>query len=92
MTSKIAQDKPNSFALLNGDEAVGRGALEATVKVATSYPGTPATEILETLAEVAKDFGTGYSEGSESSGSGCRGSRHDISVLFGSQGLDLEVK
>ncbi len=57
MTSKIAQDKPASFALLNGDEAVARGALEANVKVAASYPGTPATEILETLAEVSKDFG-----------------------------------
>ncbi len=56
MTSKIAQDKPGTFALLNGDEAVARGAVEATVKVAASYPGTPATEILETLAEVAKDF------------------------------------
>jgi len=46
MTSKIAADKPGSFALLNGDEAVARGAVEATVKVAASYPGTPATEIL----------------------------------------------
>ena len=57
MTSKIAVDKPGSFALLNGDEAVARGAVEATVKVAASYPGTPATEILETIAEVAKEFG-----------------------------------
>ena len=57
MTSKIAADKPGSFALLNGDEAVARGAVEATVKVAASYPGTPATEILETIAEVAKEFG-----------------------------------
>jgi len=57
MTSKIAADKPSSFALLNGDEAVARGAIEAAVKVATSYPGTPATEILETLAEVSKDRG-----------------------------------
>ena len=57
MTSKIAADKPGSFALLNGDEAVARGAVEATVKVAASYPGTPATEILETIAEVSKEFG-----------------------------------
>ncbi len=57
MTSKIATNKPNSYLLLNGDEAVTRGALEAGVKVAASYPGTPATEILETLAEVAKQFG-----------------------------------
>ncbi len=56
MTSKIQVDKPGSFALLNGDEAVARGAVEATVKVATSYPGTPATEILEALAEVGKDL------------------------------------
>ncbi len=57
MTSKIAADKPGSFVLLNGDEAVARGAVEATVKVATAYPGTPSTEILEALAEVAKNFG-----------------------------------
>jgi TPP-dependent indolepyruvate ferredoxin oxidoreductase alpha subunit len=56
MTSKIAADKPGSFALLNGDEAVARGAVEATVKVAASYPGTPATEILEAIAEVSKEL------------------------------------
>ena len=57
MVSKIALNKPNSYFLLNGDEAVARGAVEANVKVAASYPGTPATEILETIAEVAKQFG-----------------------------------
>ena len=56
MTSKIAADKPGRFALLNGDEAVARGAVESNVKVAASYPGTPATEILETIAEVSKEF------------------------------------
>ncbi len=55
MTSKIAVAKPGSYALLNGDEAVARGAIEAGVKVAASYPGTPATEILEALAEAAKE-------------------------------------
>ncbi len=54
MTSKILADKPGSFALLNGDEAVARGAVEATVKVAAAYPGTPSTEILEAIAEVAE--------------------------------------
>ncbi len=57
MAPKIAVDKPNNFILLNGDEAVARGAIEAGVKVATSYPGTPATEILEALAEASKEFG-----------------------------------
>ncbi len=56
MTSKITADKPGSFALLNGDEAVARGAVEASVKVAAAYPGTPSTEILETLAEAAKEL------------------------------------
>ncbi|SYZ71850.1 Indolepyruvate oxidoreductase subunit IorA [Candidatus Zixiibacteriota bacterium] len=37
--------------LLSGNEAVARGALEAGVKLAVGYPGTPSTEILETLAE-----------------------------------------
>ncbi|MDR0797384.1 MAG: 4Fe-4S binding protein [Nitrososphaerota archaeon] len=54
MTSKITENKPNSFLLLNGDEAVARGAVEADIKVAAAYPGTPSTEILETLAQAAK--------------------------------------
>jgi len=36
--------------LISGNEAVARGAWEAGVTVASSYPGTPATEILEALA------------------------------------------
>jgi indolepyruvate ferredoxin oxidoreductase alpha subunit len=35
---------------MSGNEAVARGAWEAGVTVAASYPGTPATEILEVLA------------------------------------------
>jgi indolepyruvate ferredoxin oxidoreductase alpha subunit len=37
--------------LLSGNEAVARGAFEAGVALAASYPGTPSTEILETIAE-----------------------------------------
>src|SRR5512139_2020130 len=36
--------------MLSGDEAVARGAWEAGVAVASGYPGTPSTEILENLA------------------------------------------
>jgi indolepyruvate ferredoxin oxidoreductase alpha subunit len=36
--------------ILSGNEAVARGAWEAGCKVASGYPGTPSTEILETLA------------------------------------------
>ncbi len=35
--------------LLSGDEAIARGAWEAGCHVATAYPGTPSTEILEAL-------------------------------------------
>ena len=40
----------SSLALLSGNEAVARGAWEAGVEVAAAYPGTPSTEILQTLA------------------------------------------
>jgi len=36
--------------LLTGNEAIARGAYEAGVSYASAYPGTPSTEILETLA------------------------------------------
>ncbi len=36
--------------ILLGNEAVARGAYEAGVKVVSSYPGTPSTEITETIA------------------------------------------
>ena len=36
--------------LMSGDQAIARGAWEAGVVFAASYPGTPATEILESLA------------------------------------------
>jgi indolepyruvate ferredoxin oxidoreductase alpha subunit len=37
--------------LLLGDEACARGAYEAGCRVATAYPGTPSTEILEALVK-----------------------------------------
>jgi indolepyruvate ferredoxin oxidoreductase, alpha subunit len=40
--------------IMSGDEAIARGAWEGGVRVASAYPGTPSTEILEAL--------TGYEE------------------------------
>jgi len=37
--------------LMTGNEGVARGAFEAGVHVASAYPGTPSTEILEELAK-----------------------------------------
>ncbi|RMG00633.1 MAG: indolepyruvate ferredoxin oxidoreductase subunit alpha, partial [Nitrospirae bacterium] len=36
--------------LLSGNEAIARGAYEAGVRLAAAYPGTPSTEILESLS------------------------------------------
>lgn len=38
--------------LLNGNEAVAHAARDAGMHLGTGYPGTPSTEILETLADI----------------------------------------
>jgi len=38
--------------LLNGNEAVAHAARDAGMHLGTGYPGTPSTEILETLSEI----------------------------------------
>ncbi|NLV50115.1 MAG: indolepyruvate ferredoxin oxidoreductase subunit alpha [Clostridiales bacterium] len=42
--------------LMSGDEAIARGAWEAGVCVASAYPGTPSTEILENMAQYKDDL------------------------------------
>lgn len=37
--------------LLLGNEAIAYGALSGGLAVATAYPGTPSTEVLETIEE-----------------------------------------
>jgi indolepyruvate ferredoxin oxidoreductase alpha subunit len=41
--------------LFMGNEAIARGALEAGLNVAAGYPGTPSSEIIESLAGVAHE-------------------------------------
>ena len=43
-------DSKENLQLLTGNEAIARAAYEAGVKVATAYPGTPSTEILENIS------------------------------------------
>ncbi|MCK9418829.1 MAG: indolepyruvate ferredoxin oxidoreductase subunit alpha [Nitrospirae bacterium] len=38
-------------AILSGNEAIARGFIEAGGKLAAAYPGTPSTEVLETLSQ-----------------------------------------
>jgi indolepyruvate ferredoxin oxidoreductase alpha subunit len=53
----LAGKKQGEKVLLMGNEAIAWGAIEAGVAVAAAYPGTPSSEILDSLAEVAKDYG-----------------------------------
>ncbi|MEW5763083.1 MAG: indolepyruvate ferredoxin oxidoreductase subunit alpha [Bacillota bacterium] len=46
-----------ALKVLLGNEAIAYGAVEAGVHVATGYPGTPSSEVLGTLAVLAREKG-----------------------------------
>ena len=50
-------DSPGTTLMLMGNEAIARGAIEAGIGFAASYPGTPSSEILPAIASVAKKRG-----------------------------------
>lgn len=54
---EIDIDAPGRTVFLMGNEAIARGALEAGIWFAAAYPGTPSSEILPAIAEVAKRRG-----------------------------------
>ncbi len=56
--SRVVKFIGRMIKLLSGNEALALGAYHAGVRVAAAYPGTPSTEILETLAR----FGDIYAE------------------------------
>ena len=53
----VSSGAKGETALLMGNDAIARGALEAGVRVVAGYPGTPSSEIIQTLAGVASDHG-----------------------------------
>ena len=53
--SHLLEAKAGDRRLLMGNEAIARGALEADISVAAGYPGTPSSDIIESLARVAKE-------------------------------------
>jgi len=55
--SYVEIDESGKRVLLMGNEAIARGAIEAGVNFCSSYPGTPASEIMETLIRTADKFG-----------------------------------
>ena len=55
MTKVLGEE--GTIKVLMGNEAIARGAIEAGVGLVTGYPGTPSTEVIETLIPVAKETG-----------------------------------
>ncbi|MFZ0965390.1 MAG: indolepyruvate ferredoxin oxidoreductase subunit alpha, partial [Candidatus Bathyarchaeia archaeon] len=53
----LLQEKPGKHVLLLGNEAIARGILEAGIGIVTTYPGTPASEIGDSISEIAEDAG-----------------------------------
>ncbi len=54
---RIVSAKAGETLLLLGNEAIARAAVEAGVDLATTYPGTPSSEIGLVLDDVAKEAG-----------------------------------
>src|ERR1039458_20593 len=53
----LTSDAPGRSLFMLGNEAIARGALEAGVQVYAAYPGTPSSEISETLINLSKELG-----------------------------------
>ena len=47
-----ALDKPGEKGVVLGNEGIARGVLEAGIQVASGYPGTPSSEIMEKVHAV----------------------------------------
>jgi indolepyruvate ferredoxin oxidoreductase, alpha subunit len=53
----LTSDAPGKSMFMLGNEAIARGALEAGIQVYAAYPGTPSSEISETLINLSKQSG-----------------------------------
>ncbi|MBU1170024.1 MAG: indolepyruvate ferredoxin oxidoreductase subunit alpha [Proteobacteria bacterium] len=52
---KLLTEKPGEKLLLLGNEAIARGAMEAGLAFAASYPGTPSSEISLNFFQIAQE-------------------------------------
>jgi len=52
---KLLNDSPGEKIMLLGNEAIARGAVEAGVAFATTYPGTPSSEISLNLFQMSQE-------------------------------------
>ena len=53
----LGTDAPGQLVILSGNEAIARGALEAGLGYAASYPGSPSSEVLGSLGALARAGG-----------------------------------
>ena len=53
--SVLIEGQAGERRLFMGNEAIARGALEAGVNVVAGYPGTPSSEIIGNLADIARE-------------------------------------
>jgi indolepyruvate ferredoxin oxidoreductase, alpha subunit len=53
----LTSDAPGKTIFMLGNEAIARGAIEAGLQVYAAYPGTPSSEISETLINLSKSAG-----------------------------------
>jgi indolepyruvate ferredoxin oxidoreductase, alpha subunit len=53
----VSSDAPGKSLFMLGNEAIARGAIEAGIQVYAAYPGTPSSEISETLINLSKQLG-----------------------------------
>lgn len=51
------RNEPGKTYLMQGNEAIVRGALEGGVHFASSYPGSPSSQVLGMLGHIAEDMG-----------------------------------
>lgn len=51
----MTANAPGQVCLMQGNEAIVRGALEAGINFAASYPGSPSSQILGMLGKVARE-------------------------------------
>ncbi len=52
---KLLNDSPGKKIMLLGNEAIARGAIEAGCAFATTYPGTPSSEISLNLFQMSQE-------------------------------------
>ncbi len=52
----LASDAPGKNLFMLGNEAMARGAIEAGVQVFAAYPGTPSSELSETLINLSREL------------------------------------